>query len=81
MHIVLCHVEIPHIKRFRKFTCCKTAIGINVDCLAKLILACLANLTGRRSWLFVKIQWKHETKQSCVEKQVKPLVEDQEDVE
>ena len=30
--------------------------------------------------LFVKIQWRHVTEQSCVENQVKPSLEDQEDV-
>ena len=31
--------------------------------------------------LFVKIQWRHVTEQSCVENQVKPSLEDEKDVE
>ena len=73
--------EIRHIKIFRKFTKYKTAVSINVDSSAKLILACLTNLIGRSLRLFVKIQWRRETEQSCVENQVKPSLEDQEDVE
>ena len=38
----------------------------------------LVNFIGRSFGLFVKIQWRHE---SCVEKQIKPSLEDQEDVE
>ena len=49
---------------------------MNIDCLAKLILACLANFIGHSFELFVKLQWRHETEQSCVENQVKPSLED-----
>ena len=53
---------------------------MNIDCLAKLILVCLANFIGRSFGLFVKIRWRHVTEQSCVVNHVKPSLEDQ-DVE
>ena len=76
----LCYVEIPHIKNVRRFMYYKITVSINIGCLAKLILVCLVNFIGRSFGLFVKIQWRHETEQSCVENQVKPSLEDQEDV-
>ena len=54
---------------------------MNIGCLiSKLILACLANFIACSFGLFVKIQWRHVTEQSCVENQVKPSMEDEEDV-
>ena len=53
---------------------------MNIDCLAKFILVCLASFIGRSFELFVKIQWRQVTEQSCVKNQVKPSLEDQEDV-
>ena len=41
----------------------------------------MANFIGRSFGLFVKIQWRHVTEQGCVENQVKPSLEDEEDVE
>ena len=38
-------------------------------------------ILGRSFELFVKLQWRHMTEQSCVENQVKPSLEDETDVE
>ena len=82
MLFALCYVEIPHVKKFRKFTKYKITVSMNIDCLISnvIILACLANFIGRSFGLFVKIQWRHVTDQSCVENQV-PSLKDEKDVE
>ena len=54
---------------------------MNIDCIAKSTLVCLANFMGCSFGLFVKIQWRPVTEQGCLENHINPSLEDQEDVE
>ena len=58
------------------------AVSMNIDCsISKVNSGLLGKFVSRSFRLVVKRQWRHVTEQSCVENQVKPSLEDEEDAE